>query len=599
MRGLSKAQPQGRCPKGWWIGAIGLVFGCGQANLVLAQGLNPAIKVGIVQRFGQNPTDQLTIQALSGDQLKVWFKTGSQLETVLTSKIEVNIQPKPFPVPEIEERLVLGTHRSFETAETKARAFQAQGIAVEIAQPQQWQVWADRDRYKTPEDRAQLLQQLQQQGHKTAYLDQRQLQQFPQLSWVMNGYRYHRDIVSITSTQQQFQITRKDKTNQNTQERYGGQLRFQPNTYGTYTLVNQVPIETYLRGVVPYEIGFSAPRPAIQAQAIIARTYALRNLRRFAIDDYQLCADTQCQVYKGLTGADPVIDQAIAATAGQVLTYQNELVDALYSSTTGGVTAAFEDVWEGLPRPYLRAKIDAQPNQVWDLSQRSLANEANFRAFINLKQGFNEDTWQHFRWQVEVPLEQVNQSVRTLLQQTQHPLANFSTIQQLQVLQRAHGGRVQKLKITTDLGVVELTKDEILRGLKAFNSLLFYVDPQYKTVAAPQKQPTQTLVGFTFAGGGLGHAVGLSQSGTYRLSRLGWSAPQILGFYYPGTQVQPLTKSIIYWKDPNPPLPQPSPSPQSQSSQHNCGFRFFGLSLRLVANWLPFWQENTNTGKSY
>jgi len=64
---------------------------------------------------------------------------------------------------------------------------------------------------------------------------------------------------------------------------------------------------------------------------------------------YQLCADTQCQVYMGLSGAVPNTD--VAATRGQVLTYQNQLVDALYSSTTGGITAAFSDVWNGADRP--------------------------------------------------------------------------------------------------------------------------------------------------------------------------------------------------------------------------------------------------------
>ena len=591
MNGLAQKQQQAH-NQGWLcLVGLGLVIGGISPGPAMAQGLNPTLKVGIVQRFGQKTTDQLTIRATPGDQLKVWFKTGGQLETVLTDKVEVDIQPKPLPIPEIQERLVLSTHRSFETAETKARAFQTQGLDVEIAQPNQWQVWANRDRYNTPEKRTRLLEQLKQKGNNTAYLDQRTLQLFPQLSWVMNGYRYHRDVVSITSSQNLFQITKKDRKNQIRQERYGGQLRFQPNTYGTYTLVNNVQIETYLRGVVPYEIGFSAPRTAIQAQTIIARTYALRNLRRFAIDNYELCADTQCQVYKGLTGADPIVDRAIAATAGQVLTYNNELVDALYSSTTGGVTAAFEDVWEGTPRPYLRPKIDAEPNQVWDLSQRSLANETNFRAFINLKQGFNEDDWSHFRWQVQVPLSEVNQSVRALLQQEKHPLANFRSIQQLQVLERAHGGRVQKLRVTTDLGGVDLTKDEILRGLKAFNSLLFYIDPQYKTVAAadPAQPAAQTLVGFTFSGGGLGHAVGLSQSGSYRLSRLGWSAPQILGFYYPGTQVQPLTESIVYWRNPTPSTPPtPQASPQSKALEHNCGFNVLGLNLRAITNWMPF-----------
>ncbi len=59
---------------------------------------------------------------------------------------------------------------------------------------------------------------------------------------------------------------------------YAGRMNLQPNAYGTYTLVNQVPLETYLRGVVPYEIGTDAPIAALEAQAILARTYALTEL---------------------------------------------------------------------------------------------------------------------------------------------------------------------------------------------------------------------------------------------------------------------------------------------------------------------------------
>lgn len=137
---------------------------------------------------------------------------------------------------------------------------------------------------------------------------------------------------------------------------------------------------------------------------------------------------------------------------------------------------------------------------------------------------------------------------------------------------------MQKLSITTDRGIVELEKDEILQALYAPNSTLFYVDPVYeqsvgqaeaqpplaqttpKTLkpTAPQPQKTaKVLQGFAFAGGGLGHGVGMSQTGAYRLGELGWSNSRILSFYYPGTQLQPLTSAIVFWKEPErlPPLP--------------------------------------------
>ncbi len=593
-------------------------------NRVLAQAantqpLNPRIKVGINQRFGRQSTDKLTIQALPGDQLTLQFTTGKELQTLTTDKVEFAIAPTPLQKPRWQERVVLSVHRSFETAETKANELKALGIPVEIAQPQQWQVWAKRDQYPTSADRIRLIDTLKQQGYKNVFLHRRQLNQKPQLSFVTKGYRYQRNIVSITSQKQQFQVG---------DELHSGSLRFQPNTYGTYTLVNNVPTETYLRGVVPYEIGFNAPTTAIEAQTIIARTYALRNLRRFKIDGYELCADTQCQVYKGIAKTDPVVDRAIKATTGQVLTHNNELVDALYSSTTGGVTAAFQEVWEGTPRPYLTAKVDALPQGVWDLSTRSLADESNLKAFINLKQGFNEASWRTFRWQTETPIAKLNTFLRQFLRQSKHPLANFKTIQKLEVMERSHGGRVQKLQVTTDLGRLVLAKDDILRGFEAPNSLLFYVEPRYQTVqpappaaSAPSSavvsaqaqpaasvqssstsvapaQPQKVLKGYAFIGGGFGHGVGLSQTGSYHLSKQGWSATQILNFYYPGTQVQTLKDSIVFWRQPTlPAIPsqiipnelKPNVQPQSDRSNRLLSHKIpFLKSFQWVFDWLPF-----------
>lgn len=510
------------------------LFGLGgKPGLAATSNLNPTLKIGIVQRFGAKPSDRLTIQATPGDRLTLKFKTQSAVKTLSTESVQLEVQMQPQAPPRLEERVVLSTHRSFESAETDAADWRTQGIEVEVAQPERWQVWAKRSRYRTPLLRRLLLYSLKLKGVNAPYLDRKELPQVPQASWVVNGYRYSRDTLDITAGTP-IQVDKK---------RYAGSLRLQPNAYGNYTLVNQVPLETYLRGVVPHEIGTGAPIPAIQAQAIIARTYALRNLRRFTIDGYELCADTQCQVYQGLEGTNPLVDRAIAATAGQVLTYQNQLVDALYSSATGGVTAPFQDVWEGAARPYLKAIIDAVPNQVWDLSRRPLADEQNFRAFIRLQQGFNEADWQQFRWRIESPLPQLSKDLRTYLQSQKSPQTNFQKIQRIQVSGRSAAGRVLKVTVQTDRGAIELTKDNILRAFEAPNSLLFYLEPLYEPDG-------KTLKGYAFAGGGLGHGVGLSQTGSYHLGEIGWCAAQILAFYYPGTALKPLSKSIVFWQEP-------------------------------------------------
>ncbi len=489
------------------------------------------LKIGVVQRFGDEPTDELDLQAIPGDRLSLKFKTNQKQDTLLTaSRVKLAVTMQPTVTPVLQERVVLSTHRSFESAEDAATKWRNFGIEVEIAQPDKWEVWATRQVYDTPFLRRLLLSSIKIKGNKTAYLDSQIGQQVPIVSWQVNGNRYSSNQLEVTSSRNLIQV-------QGESDRlatlYAGDLRLQPNAYGTYTIINDVPLEVYLRGVVPHEIGTKAPLAAVEAQTIIARTYALRNLRRFAIDGYELCADTQCQVYRGLSGTDPKIDRAILATRAKVLTYGNSLVDALYSSTTGGVTAAFSDVWNGADRPYLQPVVDAASN-IWNLSSLSLADENNFQRFIKLRQGFNETGARMFRWRKQSSMEQITQDLQEFLEKNRRPGGNFTTVQQMQVMERSPSGRILKLAVQTDGGNIILEKDEIRSAFSAPRSTLFYLEPLFNQT----KGQESTLRGYAFVGGGLGHGVGLSQIGAYGLANLGWSSDRILNFYYPGTQIQ-------------------------------------------------------------
>lgn len=312
------------------------------------------IDVGIVQRFGDEPTERLEIAGANGQSLTVAFQDGGRAETVQVPKIALEIAVVSLAEPEVREQVVLADTATFETAEAAAKEWETRGIPVEIVQPGRWQVWAARETYRTPLLRRLLLMDLQEQGYQEPRLESEIFAATHQVLLDVGTRRVPLQEASLESAGDRLTVMADGKT-----QIYAGRLRLQPNAYGDYTLVNRVDIEDYLRGVVPYEIAPEAPQRAIEAQSIIARTYALRNLRRFKADGYELCATVHCQVYKGLSGSKAHVDRAIAATAGQVLTYNGELVDALYSSTTGGVTASFEDIWDGQTRPYLRAAIDA------------------------------------------------------------------------------------------------------------------------------------------------------------------------------------------------------------------------------------------------
>ncbi len=123
-------------------------------------------------------------------------------------------------------------------------------------------------------------------------------------------------------------------------KRYRGRMLVYLNDRGALNLINELPIEQYLRGVVPSEMGPEQYNQveALKAQAVAARTYTLRNLGEFSREGYDICATPRCQVYNGMAVEHPLSDRAIAETAGQVLLYEGHLADTLYSSTCGGHT---------------------------------------------------------------------------------------------------------------------------------------------------------------------------------------------------------------------------------------------------------------------
>jgi SpoIID/LytB domain protein len=504
------------------------------------------LEIGIIQRLGAAPIiegdpeiKQVTVQSTVGDTLQVSFPGQSKVAPIKTQKVVLKVDSARLPQPKLAEKLILSDRSTFETAEDSSNFWKQLGIEVEVAQPGRWQVWAKRDVYQTPLIRRWLLHSLQANGYEDPYLDTQVLYQKPDIVLEIEGQKYNQDQVEITSGKS---LVKVNTTKQPQEARvYGGSLRLQPNAHGEFTLVNQVPLETYLRGVVPYEIGQNAPPQAVAAQSIIARTYALRNLRRFEVDDYQLCATVHCQVYYGLKDTNQVSDRAIAKTAGLVLTYDNELIDALYSSTTGGVTASFEDTWNGAERPYLQPVIDA-PKPIWDLVKYPLDNEQSFRRFIDLTKGFNEaEQTKVFRWNKTRSIAELNQDLHKYLDKTHHPLAEFKTIESMEVKERSPSGRILELNIQTDIGQLQLHKNEIRSALEPPRSTFFYLEPIYNLA--------KKLNGYRFIGGGFGHGVGLSQYGSYNLAKLGWSAEKILAFYYPQTTLKPLDDTIVFWQE--------------------------------------------------
>jgi stage II sporulation protein D len=147
---------------------------------------------------------------------------------------------------------------------------------------------------------------------------------------------------------------------------YRGTLQVRAGEPGV-VVINVLPLEQYLRGVVPNELSPTAfpALEALKAQAVAARTYALRNRGQYESKGYDICATPTCQVYRGKSTEQPLSDQAVAETRGLAAHYRGSLINALYTSTCGGHTETGSNIFEGEPTPYLVGVSCAPERAAW------------------------------------------------------------------------------------------------------------------------------------------------------------------------------------------------------------------------------------------
>ena len=444
----------------------------------------PQLWVALAAHLGQGP---LQLEA-AGDPLQLVDARGQRHSG---SRLALRWRFEPLAQPLQLERQVLGPFASFESAEQMALAWAQPGRAVVIAHPAEWEVWAEPG-LAAPAGQRPRLQQLR--------LSQ---QLVPELS-TPGGWRRLEGPVRIAAPGG---LRWKGGT-------YAGPFRLQADAYGGWSLVEQVPLERYLEGVLPHEIGAGAPAAALAAQAVLARTWALRNQHRFAVDGYHLCADTQCQVYSDPRQAGAGVRRAIAATRGQVLSWQRRPIHAVYHASNGGMAAGYEEAWAGTGLPYLRPAVDGPPSLVAALPL-PLTEGGRLRTLLQRGDQAYGAAHPLFRWTRRFDRSQIVQALGPRA-------AAIGSLQQVQVLERGPSGRVVRLALRGSAGEVVLQRDAIRRTLRGLPSTLFDL-----TSAGPGV--------WRFEGGGFGHGAGLSQAGAIDLASRGWSLERILSRYYPGT----------------------------------------------------------------
>lgn len=316
-----------------------------------------------------------------------------------------------------------------------------------------------------------------------------------------------------------------------------GEVRF--NSAGTLALVNELPLEQYLYGVVPREL---PPNPyglleAQKTQAVAARTYAMANLGKRKADGYDLLPTTSDQVYGGFQDEHPVSNAAVDGTRGMVLKYNGKLIDAVFSSTSGGFTANNEEVWNSAAVPYLRGVPDAQRGQALEHvpSLEVFKRHANPTNLRNAAEGDFEADWSRYhRWTVDWTQEDLQAILGAWFN------TELGQIHALNIPDRGPSGRALTLEVVADAGTFYVYKDTIRTALKyvtasgsyaSLRSTLVYLEP----VVDPQ---TKEITGFKGYGAGWGHGVGLSQTGAVGMAEKKATYDQILAHYYQGTVLE-------------------------------------------------------------
>jgi stage II sporulation protein D len=164
---------------------------------------------------------------------------------------------------------------------------------------------------------------------------------------------------------------------------YRGILELRPGAFGI-NAVNALYLDDYVRGVVAAESPSSWPIEALKAQAVAARSYAITTSK--GGDGFEQYADTRSQVYGGIGAETPTTNQAVAETAGQVVTYQGKPVVTYFFSTSGGRTENVENVFGGAPQPWLRSVDDpydsVSPRHRWTVAMNLASAQARLGGLV-------------------------------------------------------------------------------------------------------------------------------------------------------------------------------------------------------------------------
>jgi stage II sporulation protein D len=349
---------------------------------------------------------------------------------------------------------------------------------------------------------------------------------------------------------------------------FEGNMRFLTDAHGTISAINDIGVEQYLQSVISSEMNAEAHLEFLKAHAVTSRSWLAAMLERqkkfknvrmpsqrsqdtkdeiirwYDREDhaqFDVCADDHCQRYQGITKViAKSAEEAVLATRGQFILYNNEICDARFSKACGGRTELFEHTWEETPIPYLQSVSDSAQTQLqllneadaerWILSSPDVyCNTSDGKILKQVLPSFDQETTDFFRWKVEYTQEQLLNILHTKSK------IDFGVLMDIVPLSRGASGRIYKLKVVGRKRTIIVGKElEIRRWFSKTHlySSAFIVKTERDAKGVP--------VRFKFLGAGWGHGVGLCQIGAAVMAENGYKAEEIVKHYFRKSELRRL-----------------------------------------------------------
>ena len=324
-------------------------------------------------------------------------------------------------------------------------------------------------------------------------------------------------------------------------------------------IINELPLEEYLYSVVPSEMPTEYQKEALKAQAVCARSYAIKQMagKRLAALGAHVDDSVAFQVYNNLR-EDAASIAAVNETKGQVVFAENQVAETYFYSVSAGVSAGIKEVWFAKKdRSYLMPCVLLGDSR----KTLDLQKEADFSKFLKDETKSYDANSPWYRWRTTVSEKQLQQFISekiksryeknpTQIQTKQKDGTFFSTgqtelgeIKKVEILKRGKSGVAVMAQITGSKNTLRIYTEYNLRNLFGGEKLI-YLRKDKKEVSGLSCLPSGYFTiekkgdSYIFTGGGYGHGVGMSQNGANQMAAQGKKCEEILKFYFLGSILQ-------------------------------------------------------------